>query len=100
MNKTEFLKSHVSNLDKVLEHSDKLFEPHQSLVNMTKRLVDTYTSMTAREQKALGLVYRKSMLSLVERSIKKIERLEEHNVQMKAKSLSLKMLDLETLFLQ
>ncbi len=100
MDKITFLKSHVSHLEKILEHSDKLMEPHDNLVKVTKRLVDTYCFLSEKEKKSLGLVYRKSILEIVNRSLVKIERMEGHNVQMKAKSNSLKNIDMEALFLQ
>ena len=100
MDNTFFLKSHVDNLSKVLDHADKLINPHQSLVDMTKRIVNSYYSLSEKEKKNLGMVYRTSILTLVKRSIAKIERMEGNNLQMKAQSLSLKNMDLETIFLQ
>lgn len=100
MDKITFLKSHVSNLEKILDHSDKLMEPHKNLVTITQRVVEAYANLSAKEQKSLGLVYRKSMLAIVNRSLAKIERMEEHNVQMKARSNNLKNIDMESFFLQ
>ena len=100
MNKTEILKLNVENLDKVLEHADKLMDTHSSLVSMTKRIVETYNSMSKKEQKALGFVFRKSMSEIVKRSMSTIERLEKNNNQLKAKSYNLKQTDLEALFLK
>ena len=53
MTKIEMLKFQVSNLDKVLEHSSKLIDEHRSLVTMTQRIVDTFSSLTKKEKKSL-----------------------------------------------
>ena len=99
MTKTEMLKLQVENLDKVLEHSSKLMDPHGSLISMTNHIITLYSSLNEKEKKSLKLVYKKSILTLIQRTLKTIERIEGHDIQKKAQSYKLKNVNLEELFL-
>ena len=99
MDNITYLKLQVSNLDNVLEHAEKLMEPHKNLVSMTERIVNTYSTLSEKEKKSLSLVYKKSILQIVNRSLKKLERMEGYNIHMKTKGNSLRNLDMESIFL-